>query len=302
MKKVALIIISIIFLYSCKKTDKIEDTVGKLPVLPSSQILEYPVIFHIIHEGAPVGTGDNIPAAWVQFYMDNLNRYFSGQSTLGNNTNFKFRLARKNPSDVVLAEPGIDRINLGAASYPEATILGNPLWGKNLAWNPTEYINIFIVDLSNGGAFGWTMLPNSSSKNIVKGLEISDNENFANCTNSQSIFIRKSSMSYYYSINFQGRTELVHEMGHYFGLDHIFRNGCTANGDYVDDTYDYDYSTANTSTDTRRACSNGANYTSINFMDYTITGGSQFTNGQIERMRQVASWSPFRKDVWKSVR
>lgn len=298
MKKYLILLLLITSILSCKKKDETE---GKLPQVPDSQILEFPVVFHVIHEGATVGSGDNIPAAWVQYYFNNLNRYWSGQSTSGINTNIKFKLATKNPSNAVMTEPGIDRINLGQSSFSETTVYNNASWGKNLVWNPNEYINIFIIDVAGGYTLAWSHPPYSSKKNVVKGLFSSDEENFANFANSQSLFFRKSTIDLFYNNGETYATDLVHEMGHYFGLDHTFRGSCTADGDFVDDTNDFNTAVNNFTTDFRKGC-NGQTYTSINFMDYTNTGGKQFTAGQITRMRQVASWCALRKDTWKSTR
>lgn len=299
MKKIIPFALLLLIFNACTKEDT--TSANKLPQVPDSQVLEFPVVFHVIHEGASVGSGDNIPAVLVQTYFTNLNKYWSGQTSVGNNSNIKFRMATKNPAGTTMPEAGIDRINLGQSSFSESTVYTNVGWSKNLVWNPNEYINIFIIDVAGGSTLAWSYTPYSNSSNPVKGLYASDEENIANYPNSQSLFLRKSSLNYFYNIGGTYATELVHEMGHYFGLAHTFSNACTVDGDYVDDTNDFNSSTNSFSTDFRTGC-NGSSYTSYNFMDYTNNGGSQFTPGQIKRMRQVASWCALRKETWKSAK
>ena len=83
----------------------------------------------------------------------------------------------------------------------------------------------------------------------------------------------------------------THEVGHYLGLEHTFRNGCSTNNDYVDDTPQEDdgnniYNCNNTDT-----CPNDPGSDPIhNFMTYTDDAClNQFTDGQGDRMEDMIS-------------
>jgi Pregnancy-associated plasma protein-A len=276
------------FLFSCKKAE----------TLPNDQVLEFPVVFHILHEGAAIGSGDNVPASVVQYGINLLNNVYSA-----NSTKIKFRLARTGPSGQTMTEPGIDRINIGRTSLTKAEVFTNNAWGKNYVWNPDEYINIFILDVIDSPD-GWTYAPftPSSSPNIIKGLSATSGDDYANSPNSQAIFLRKDFFAYQAGLGIYWPV-LPHEMGHYLGLFHLYSNACTTDGDFCDDTRDYNLANNPniTSTGLRTDCK-GQSYQSNNMMDYLFHNPSifQISTDQIKRMRSVSANCILRKNVWKS--
>ena len=78
----------------------------------------------------------------------------------------------------------------------------------------------------------------------------------------------------------------IHEVGHYLGLDHTFRNGCSVNNDYVDDTPQEDDGNNIYSCNNSDTCPNDPGMDPVhNFMTYTDDAClNQFSNGQGERM------------------
>src|ERR1700741_3691610 len=90
----------------------------------AATVYNIPVIFHIIHNGEPVGSGRNISAAQIYSQMNILNQDF-GKTNPDQNTwvtqpaftsvaadcEINFSLANIDTNGLALAEPGIERIN-----------------------------------------------------------------------------------------------------------------------------------------------------------------------------------------------
>ena len=253
------------------------------------QIYTIPVVVHIIHNNGP----ENIPDAQVIAGMQHLNDAFRNvgyyDPSTGVDVEIEFCLAKQdengNPST------GIDRV---VSALTNMTMETDDISLKNLLrWNPTKYLNIWIVkeitSQSMGtGVAGYAYFP-SSHGNVVDGI-VNEANYFGSTPDKSKV--------------------AVHEMGHYLGLYHTFEGGCSNNncfidGDKVCDTppdgstapvscggaintcqTDDDDLTAN---NPFRPISNGGqgdqNDMFINYMDYGYqTCQSAFTLGQKNRM------------------
>ena len=137
---------------------------GKTGTQYKVPVLNYtlPIICHVVTNGEAVGTGNNISAARIEAQVLQLNKDFANLSgspyAASANTGIQFALARKNPNGTTLAEPGIDRINRNTkgwsaqpftADYVDTTIKPASYW------DPTKYINIWLVDMSGDGILGF---------------------------------------------------------------------------------------------------------------------------------------------------
>jgi zinc-dependent metalloproteinase lipoprotein len=297
MRKVILFLILFVSLIGCKKKESAGDLIA------DNQIIEYPIVFHILHEGAAIGSGDNVNASVVQYLITTLNNNFAAS-----NTNIKFRLATKKPDNSNMAEPGIERINIGRTSVPYTEAYNDYNWGKNYVWNPDDYINVFIVDVGSSPNAGWTFTPfnksNINSSQNIEGLATANGTDFSSLPNSQSIFLQKTLFEYQASINTQPQWPFAHEVGHYLGLFHTFSPACGSGSDYCDDTKHWS-NAANpnsSSTNSRISCDN------VNFQDYNTMSSTayatntSFTPNQVTRMRNASSYCLFRQNVWKSTK
>ncbi|KFG79808.1 metalloprotease-like protein [Metarhizium anisopliae] len=92
---------------------------------------------------------------------------------------------------------------------------------------------------------------------------------------------------------FSGGLTTVHEVGHWFGLEHTFEGGCDGEGDFIDDTP----ASANASRGCligRNSCPGKEGLDPIhNMMDYSDDAcKTGFTRGQIDRMHGL--WNKYR--------
>jgi hypothetical protein len=275
-----------------------------------------PIIFHIIHNGEEVGTGSNLAANLIEAQIEQLNNDFrKAAGTSGDNSNpagadseIEFCAALVDPSDTPLAQPGINRINRNDEGW------GAPPYSRDFTqntikpatqWDPNRYINIWVVQLS-GTLLGYAQFPDMS------GLAGLDDDGGA--ANTDGVVIRNSSVGSTTTPNpgggayAAGRT-LTHELGHFFGLRHIWGDGagCAASGaaldcacsldDFCDDTPNA--GRANYGCPDAETC--GSTDMKENYMDYTDdTCMNIFTFDQKARMQAVMANSPRRKELLNS--
>ncbi|MEL6650712.1 MAG: hypothetical protein AAFQ87_07920, partial [Bacteroidota bacterium] len=84
-----------------------------------------PVVFHVIHDGEAVGSGDNISAALINAQLTQLNNDFrkiagtSGDNSdpRGADSELEFCMATVDPSGNSMSEPGINRINRNSQGW-----------------------------------------------------------------------------------------------------------------------------------------------------------------------------------------
>lgn len=245
----------------------------------SFPIKEFQVVYHVFSNIF------NPSQQTVESQINSSNIAFSGgiRSSFRRNLNavdagFRFKMADKNPDGSPMETRGINRIvtNRVFQDAQDRELL--QLKFNNL-WDPTQYINVFVEDLSSMGAAGYAYLPFLTSP-VVGGLSpilAPDTELF------YPIMIALD----FRLFNGQYRDDnvLAHELGHYLGLYHTFQDCQT--GDYCDDTPSHTLP-SNQSTrfsNNRTNCSN-APFISTNFMDY-INNVDNFTFDQKVRMTKV---------------
>ena len=200
-----------------------------------------PVVFHVIHEGEPVGTGRNLSDAQLLSQIAVLNEDFRATnsdfsnvpsvfSSVAVDAEINFCLAVRDPNGVPTT--GIVRHNM-AGTWTTST---NPTTVQNsfdsnvkptTIWDRDSYLNIWTADMSNSGLLGYAQFPGGAA-------------------NTDGVVILHTSVGNTGNVNTPydlGRTA-THEIGHWLDLLHVHQGGCsglsstncTTGGDRVCDT------------------------------------------------------------------
>lgn len=236
---------------------------------PKSQFT-LPVVVHIVHDNGEENISDERVERGIQY----LNEAFANQGYYdqgeGVDVDIQFCLAKRNPQGQLTT--GINRVESPLTEVGDMDAELKDL----IRWDPTCYINIWIVREIGDGVAGYAYFPSSHGEDfdgiVCKAEWIGNNRVETNV--------------------------LMHEMGHYLGLYHTFEGGCVnddclQDGDRVCDTPP-DQSTApvpcevgaNTcDTDTQSGFTEDQPDMVNNYMDYGDWNCyNAFTQGQKDRM------------------
>lgn len=261
------------------------------------------VVVHIIHNGEPEGFGSNIPKEQVHSQIKVLNNDFGRLNTdavktpkefqaVAGSMAIEFVLAQTDPNG--LPTTGINRVK---GTQPDWHAIDDNETLKALSYWPAEnYLNIWVCTLND--RYGFAQFPVSS----LPGLE---NTSRNRLTDGLTISFNAFGSSDYgnfllHPIYIKGRTT-THEMGHFFGLRHIWGDADDCLGtDYVDDTPTQSTSTIGCPDGPIRQCPADAPKSKMfmNFLDYTDdVCMNLFSQGQVERMITVLENSPRRASL-----
>ncbi|NDE60904.1 MAG: zinc metalloprotease, partial [Cyclobacteriaceae bacterium] len=250
-----------------------------------------PVVVHVIHNGTAVGVEANISDAQILEQIRILNEDFRRLNADANRTpteflpvaadaNIEFILAKQDPNG--LPTNGIVRRQGTKTAYaPEdATLIG-----QLSQWNPEEYLNIWVVPLVSP-YLGYATFPTSN----LPGLNFAPT---AAIRDGVTVDYRFFGMGPGTAVNTKGRTA-THEVGHYFGLRHIWGDGGCEVDDFVLDTPNQDNPNNICNVSYSRFSCGNVNMIQ-NYMDYTPDACMNlFTKGQVDRFDVVLANSPRR--------
>ena len=262
-------------------------SMASMPLTDSMEVLEIPVVVHVIHRGSEVGQEENISDEQVLSAVTALNNDFRkvpGSNGDGNGVDvfIQFVLAKRTPD----GGPTTGIVRVDGSSVPSfaehgvSSLTGLPGADEEelksiTTWYGQDYLNVFVVPEINGndggpGVQGFSYTgPTGDARDGVTLL--------------YNVIGTVGTLKPGRTLN---RT-LTHEVGHHLSLLHTFHqtfncnveSNCTLAGDRVCDT---------PPTVENTLCSTGNCPDALldNYLDYTpTTCRNAFTAGQRERMR-----------------
>ena len=274
---------------------------GALPEIAAAGTI--PVVVHILHNG--VSDPTNISDAQIASQMDVLNKDFRRLNTDAGNTpaefssaagatSLVFTLARRDPEG--LPTNGIIR-----------TLATKTQWGledqselKALSYWPAEdYLNIWVINFGTND-IGFAQFPVT---NLIQGLDGSSEDRL---TDGVVIHYRAFGVSGSFGTfdlipRFDKGRTATHEIGHFFGLRHIWGDvSSCGDNDFVPDTPPQSSPSSLCPTYPATSCSGNKMF--MNYMDYTDDQCMNlFTNDQISRFDVVLGASPRRVSLLTSM-
>jgi Pregnancy-associated plasma protein-A len=216
-----------------------------------------PVYFHVVTDGA-IGS---LTTRQINDQMRVLNQTFAGAEG-GDQTGFSFQLA------------GVTRTDNAAWFYAGPGGIDEHSMKATLHQGGPNALNLYSTTASP--YLGWAYLPSIVTKPGQAYLD--------------GIVVDWESMlgtSTTYAGQYDQGETATHEVGHWLDLEHTFYRGCSARGDFVDDTPAQKTPTSGCPAG-KDTCSAPGLDPIHNYMDYSFdTCYTEFTPGQSQRMRDA---------------
>ncbi|MBF9236312.1 T9SS type A sorting domain-containing protein [Hymenobacter sp. BT683] len=237
--------------------------------------LTIPVVVHVLYNTSAQNVSDAQIASQIAVLNEDFQKLNADVSKtpsafagLAANVNIGFTLAKRDPSGN--ATTGITRKQVTQTSWGTDDRMKSSSTGGTTAWNTSQYLNIWVCNLS-GGVLGYAQFPGGAA--ATDGVVILTTG-----------FGRNGSAAAPFNL---GRTA-THEVGHWLNLRHIWGDASCGN-DLVSDTPTQQTSNTGCPTFPKRTCGNTTNGDMfMNYMDYTNDACMyMFSTGQSSRMNAL---------------
>ena len=259
----------------------------------SEVVITVPVCVHVLYNTVSQNITDNQVKSQVQVLNEDFGRTNPDANqtpapwvSIAANTNVQFCLAQRDPSGN--PSTGIERRQTSIPSFSANDAMKYYSQGGLDIWDPSKYLNIWVVSFGGSGLLGYGEFP-TSTLSATFGVVIDYNVFGSNYTTWGSFPL--------YAQYDRGRTT-THEFSHCFNLFHIWGDDGTActGSDLCNDTPNQGGPTSGCFTfphvDGCTTSGNGIMY--MNYMDYSVDGCKNlFTNNQKNRINAVLNSSPY---------
>lgn len=253
-------------------------------------LLTITVVVHVIHNGEPIGQGQNISDEQIEAQIAILNEDFTALNPQFYQTpskwagaagvpNIQFCLASKDPAGNPTNGITRHQMQVTGSSWNNNNINSEIKPATN--WDPHRYMNVYVLPIPGttaaGGVVGFANYPTPSLIGAPTDGIVIDYRWFGAPGFPAS-----------------GYRPLTHEVGHYLGVLHPFHGNSCSSDDGIDDTPNIDKATREyvmldcDSIYPPGPVSCGNEHMYVNYMDYVNENCyTSFTQGQINLMRAV---------------
>ncbi len=282
-----------------------QSKVGKVTSNPPQIAAVYtiPVVVHVIHNG--VGDITHISTAQVLSQIDVLNKDFNRLNLDATSTPAEFQpVAGSLDIEFALATRTPEGLATNGIIYTQGTktewTLDDQSEFKALSYWPAEdYLNIWVINFGTAQDIGFAQFPVT---NNLSGLEMASEDRLTDgVVVDYRAFGTSDAGSFPLMARFDKGRTATHEIGHFFGLRHIWGDTSTCgDNDFVSDTPPQTGPSSFCPIYPQASCSSNKMF--MNYMDYTDDRCMNiYTDGQVARMLVVLSESPRRLSLTTSL-